>query len=395
MDDRQRQRNLDHCLKCSTCHTQCPVVANYPAFPGPKQLGPELERLRLSRKPKEAFEIDEKLAYCTNCKRCDLACPHGVKPSYYNLKNKAGLKAGKGEGFRDWVLAHNVWWGKLGSTVPSLANFILQFPLTKWGMGLLGIAPRDFPLYQKKKLLPSNKITDKKVLYYPGCYATYNEPEIIQSVLNILTASGYQVEIAPVDCCGTPMLSNGLWEESTQRALKNTEIFLKYVNKGYKIVTTCPSCGLTLKEEYGALIPGDSFSRLKENTWDLFELLAEEEIVPFHFTGEKLLEKAYYHVPCHLKAQGIGTPAADFLRKFVVKDLIIEDRFCCGISGTYGFKKEKYQLAMDIGEPLFQEIKSSGSPLVITDCGTCKLQIVHGTGVKTIHPAILLGELVR
>ncbi|KJS81681.1 MAG: hypothetical protein JM58_16550 [Peptococcaceae bacterium BICA1-8] len=78
------EHNLDHCLKCSTCHTQCPVVANYLAFPGPKQLGPELERLRLARGDKEPFEIDEALNYCTNCKRCDMACPHGVKPSYYN-----------------------------------------------------------------------------------------------------------------------------------------------------------------------------------------------------------------------------------------------------------------------------------------------------------------------
>jgi len=387
------ERNLDHCLKCSTCHTQCPVVMNHLAFPGPKQLGPELERMRLARGNKEPMEIDEALNYCTNCKRCDIACPHGVKPSYYNLKNKAKLKGKPLQKFRDWVLAHNVWWGKMASQVPGLANFGLKFPLTKAGMGLMGVANRDFPRYRKKSIRLSKVAKPKKVLYYTGCYASYNEPEVIQAAINILEACGYQVELAPVDCCGTPMVSNGLLDKATKLAEKNTDIFLKYIEKGYKIVTTCSSCGLALKEEYAHIIPGEKSNRLKKQVWDLFELLEVEEVLPFR-AGAKL-SKAYYHVPCHLKAQGIGVPAANLLRDIAIEELIVEDSYCCGISGTYGFKKEKYPLAMAIGEPLFHDIKASQAPLVITDCGTCKLQIVHGTGIEVKHPAVILEKYLK
>ncbi|MFZ5943989.1 MAG: anaerobic glycerol-3-phosphate dehydrogenase subunit C [Bacillota bacterium] len=384
------QGNLDHCLKCSTCHTQCPVVANRPAFPGPKQLGPELERLRLAKGENEPLEVDKSLAYCTNCKRCDIACPHGVKPSYYNLKNKANIKGGFLKKTRDWVLAHNVWWGKIAKNIPAMANFGLKFPLTKQAMGLVGIAKRDFPEYKKLKIRVSNVAKTKKVLYYPGCYASYNEPEIMQAAVDLLQAYGYQVEIAPVDCCGTPMVSNGLITEFQQLADKNINIFQEFIEKGYKIVTSCSSCGLALKEEYAAMIPGEKTNHLRRNVWDLFELLAEEDNDPF--SGREKLAKAYYHVPCHLTAQGIGTPAAALLSKYAVEELIVEDSYCCGISGTYGFKKEKYPLAMEIGRPLFEEIQKNQVPLVITDCGTCKLQIVHGTGVAVKHPAIILRD---
>ena len=387
------ERNLDHCLKCSTCHTQCPVVAYYLAFPGPKQLGPELERLRLARGGKAPFEIDEALNYCTNCKRCDIACPHGVKPSYYNIKNKAKLKGKSLNKFRDWILAHNVWWGKIGSQIPSLTNFGLKFPLTRLSMGLVGVANRHFPKYEKKKVIISKEKKEKKALYYAGCYASYNEPQIIQAAVNILEACGYQVELAPAACCGTPMVSNGLLEEAGKLAEKNTDIFLKYIQQGFKIITTCSRCGLALKEEYAHMLPGEKSNRLRKNIWDLFEILDEEGILPF--SSSQKIAKAYYHVPCHLKAQGIGVPAANLLKAIAIKELIIEDSYCCGISGTYGFKKEKYALSMAIGGPLFQDIKESQVPLVITDCGTCKLQIEHGTGVTVNHPAVILENYLK
>ena len=40
-----------------------------------KQSGPDGERLRL----KSAELYDEALKYCTNCKRCEVACPSDVK----------------------------------------------------------------------------------------------------------------------------------------------------------------------------------------------------------------------------------------------------------------------------------------------------------------------------
>ena len=142
------------------------------------------------------------------------------------------------------------------------------------------------------------------------------------------------------------------------------------------------------------MLPGEKTQRLKQNVWDLFELLEEEDTLPFK-PGKKLAKKAYYHVPCHLSAQGIGVPAANLLKELAVDELIVEDSYCCGISGTYGFKKEKYPIAMAIGKPLFDDIKESKATLAISDCGTCKLQIIHGTGIEVKHPAVILEKYLK
>ncbi|MDF3008833.1 MAG: sn-glycerol-3-phosphate dehydrogenase subunit, partial [Enterobacter kobei] len=66
---------FDSCIKCTVCTTACPVSRVNVDYPGPKQAGPDGERLRL----KDGTLYDEALKYCTNCKRCETACPSGVK----------------------------------------------------------------------------------------------------------------------------------------------------------------------------------------------------------------------------------------------------------------------------------------------------------------------------
>jgi glycerol-3-phosphate dehydrogenase subunit C len=58
-------------------------------------------------------------------------------------------------------------------------------------------------------------------------------------------------------------------------------------------------------------------------------------------------------------------------------------------------KKQNYDLAMEIGKPLFEEIKKSGVDRVVTGCGSCAMQIAQGTGLKVVHPLTLLAEAYR
>ncbi len=67
--------SFESCIKCTVCTTYCPVAKANPLYPGPKQAGPDGERLRL----KDPALYDEALKYCTNCKRCEVACPSDVK----------------------------------------------------------------------------------------------------------------------------------------------------------------------------------------------------------------------------------------------------------------------------------------------------------------------------
>ena len=71
------------------------------------------------------------------------------------------------------------------------------------------------------------------------------------------------------------------------------------------------------------------------------------------------------------------------------------DHDCCGIAGTYGLKKEKYDIAMAVGAPLFEKIQASGAAAAACDSETCRWQIESATGVRTRHPVEFLLDAYR
>ena len=82
-----------------------------PEYPGPKQAGPDGERLRLKNK----YFFDEALKYCLNCKRCDVACPSGVKIS--DIIQEARIEfSTHGPKLRDRMLASTDFMGTLASS---------------------------------------------------------------------------------------------------------------------------------------------------------------------------------------------------------------------------------------------------------------------------------------
>ena len=67
---------------------------------------------------------------------------------------------------------------------------------------------------------------------------------------------------------------------------------------------------------------------------------------------------------------------------------------CCGMAGTYGFKKENYANSQAIGEPLFEQIRSVNPDVVACDCETCKWQIEMSTGYKVENPISILAQAI-
>ena len=101
-----------------------------------------------------------------------------------------------------------------------------------------------------------------------------------------------------------------------------------------------------------------------------------------------------YHVPCQYRAHRIGKPGLQILNLIPELKVVDSQVACCGIAGTYGYKEEKYAVAMDVGKPLFEFIASKvrESPLVICDSETCRWQITHATGKPAVHPVELLAK---
>jgi glycerol-3-phosphate dehydrogenase subunit C len=99
-----------------------------------------------------------------------------------------------------------------------------------------------------------------------------------------------------------------------------------------------------------------------------------------------------YHAPCHLRAQGIGKPGLELLEMIPGLRLVDTDAGCCGIAGSYGFKADRYAIGLQVGQELFKAVRESGAGRVVSECGTCRLQITHATGATSLHPLSVLRE---
>ena len=65
---------------------------------------------------------------------------------------------------------------------------------------------------------------------------------------------------------------------------------------------------------------------------------------------------------------------------------------CSGVDGTWGLKREYYELSLKVAEPLFQELRAARQNRIASDCPLAALQIAQGTGVAPRHPIQIVAE---
>ena len=135
---------------------------------------------------------------------------------------------------------------------------------------------------------------------------------------------------------------------------------------------------------------------VSERTYDVCELLLE-----LHDRGElrtemqPVEEAVAYHAPCQQQGHWMGKPALELLALVPGLDVRELDARCCGIAGTYGLKREKYEIAMATGADLFEQIRASQAGVVACDSETCRWQIEHATRKPSAHPIELLHRAYR
>jgi glycerol-3-phosphate dehydrogenase subunit C len=250
-----------------------------------------------------------------------------------------------------------------------------------------------FRSWAGKRRIPRQEQPRKQVVYFHGCATNYYEPWVGKAAIEVLEHNGFDVIIAQQGCCGLPLLSNGAFDAASKYHKHNIANLLPYAQRGIPIVGTSTSCTLTLKDEAPELLGmhDDAARMLAENTYDIFEflrLLYERGELRTDF---KPIDRTLpYHPPCQLRAHRVGRPALDILELVPGLTLVESQSACCGIAGTYGVKKEKYQIGMDVGQHLFNFVNESDSDLALCDSETCRWQITHGTGVKSQHPIEIL-----
>jgi len=391
--------NSDVCIRCAACMTVCPVSRVTPKFPGPKQAGPGAERFRRPGEP----SADKWIDLCIGCHLCDMVCSSGVNISELNLIAKAKYLDEKGRPFRDWLLTHSYLFGRFGSFSSPLINPLLKNPLTKWLVeAILRIdRRRELPGYEsstfRRWFKEHHPKGNKKVAYFYGCYTNTNEADVGRATVQVLGAAGFEVILPPQRCCGIPMLGNGDFKGAKKLACYNVPSLLKAIHSGSDIVFSSTSCGHMIKHEYSQLLSIPGAEKVAAHTFDLFEFLRNlKESNDLNLNLKELPLKAAYFAPCHLRALGVGLPAVEILRFIPGLQLDNIEADCCGLGGTYGFKKEKYEISQEIGKDLAKAIDRLKPETILSDCEGCRMQIRHLTGLKVLHPIqILRDALVR
>ena len=397
--------SLDQCIKCNICTTACPVLAVTDLFPGPKYEGPQAERFRWLNK----LSPDQSVDYCSGCRVCNMVCPTGVKIAEINSRARAKLvKHGNISSrirLRNNLVARPELLGQIAHPISPLANYALNLKPTRWlAEVILGIH-HSAPLPKFSDQLftswfhnhPKPTSSPRKVVYFHGCSTEYYEPRIGRAAIRVLEANGCEVIVPPQNCCGLPLLSNGEFEAAYAYHKNNVRNLVDYALQGIPIIGTSTSCILTLKEEAPELLEMyDENSRLvAANTFDFNEfLLMLLEEGSLNLNLNPLPWKLGYHVPCQYRAHRIGKPGLQILNLIPELKIIDSQSACCGIAGTYGYKKEKYVIAMEVGQSLFQFILQdmADSPIVVCDSETCRWQITHATGIPAVHPVEILAK---
>ena len=405
----------DACLKCNVCNTVCPVARVTDLFPGPKYVGPQAQRFRLATVHSPGAEgesavhsPDRTVDYCSGCGFCSNACPADVKIAEMNNRARAALRSGHRPRLRDWALGQTDLTGTLGVLTAPIANWSLRNRLFRALIDLVIGIDRRAPLPAFSRRTFRSRIgrrgrvgpadgpgPDRAVVYFHGCAANYYEPHVAQAAVAVLERNGFEVIVPPQVCCGLPLISNGLYGEARGRARRNLSVLADYARAGYRIVGTSTSCTHTFKAEYREMLDlvDDDARVVAEATWDICEFLLD-----LHDRGRldtrfgALDETLPYHAPCQLRSHGIGLPALDLFALVPGLVPLDMDHDCCGIAGTYGLKKEKYDIAMAVGAPLFRKIRASGADQAVCDSETCRWQIAAATGAQLRHPVEILAE---
>ena len=387
--------SLDACVKCTICETQCPVSAVTPLFTGPKFVGPQAERFR------NGESVDHSLDYCSSCGTCTLVCPQGVQIAELNSQARAVMKADHMP-LRDRLIGQTTLMGMAMTPVAPIANAALHNGVIRTVMEKVVKVHRNAPMppaqtqtfesWFRKRTQPSGPFPRGAVVFFHGCAGGYFEVETSKKTVEVLEHLGYEVLVPKQGCCGLAQQSNGLFDQATASVLKLCDQ-LRSSGRDLTIISSSGSCTGMLKHEAHEIM-GVSDERLKDVGTRIRDVM--EFLLNLHDSGElptdfqRIEMTVPYHAPCQLKSQGIGKPALEVLKLIPGLTVVDSEKVCCGIAGTYGLKKEKYDIAQAVGRPLFEMVKETNPNLALCDTETCRWQIEKSSGVRTVHPITLI-----
>ena len=218
-----------------------------------------------------------------------------------------------------------------------------------------------------------------EVLFWVGCAGSFDDraKKITKSFVKILNKAGVSFAVlgAEESCTGDPAKRAGNEFLFQMQAMANIEVMNAY--EVTQIVTTCPHCFNTLKNEYPEL--GGKYE-VVHHTQFINKLLKEERftISGSHFKGKRIT----YHDPCYLgRANQVYEAPRDLIRKLDAE--LVEMKsckskgLCCGAGGAQMFK-EPEKGNKDINIERTEQALETQPEIIAAGCPFCNTMMTDG-----------------
>jgi FAD/FMN-containing dehydrogenase/Fe-S oxidoreductase len=363
----------------------------------------EMMQGELSKEGWRSEEVKEALELCLSCKACKTECPVSVDMATWKAEFLAHYYAGRRHPLPHYVFGFMDRWARLASFAPFVANLPVRLPvlggMTKW---LLGVAPsrelprfaaRDFRTEFKQKKLATADLGKRSVLLWLDTWNNYFQPHVLSAARKVLLASGHDVQIprGPI-CCGRPLYDFGFLDAARGYLLRILDVCEPQIRAGIPIVMLEPSCASVFRDELVNLLPNDQRAiRLSQQTILFSEALVQSAggWRPPGLNGSRFV----VHGHCHQKAVLTMNDDMALLRATGAQVELL-DSGCCGMAGSFGFEKAKYEVSQKLAERvLLPGLQVAHQDAIVVSNGfSCREQIKQNSKRRAVHLAEVLAS---
>ncbi|MFL5444955.1 MAG: FAD-binding and (Fe-S)-binding domain-containing protein [Myxococcales bacterium] len=338
----------------------------------------------------------EALDLCLACKGCKSECPVNVDMATYKAEFLSHHYAGRLRPRSAYAMGLIHWWARAASRAPRLANFVSHAPGLSAGFKWLGgvAGEREVPRFatetfrkwfENRKTAGSTDAGRPRILLWADTFDNFFHPEVAKSAVAVLEHLGYAVVIQPERlCCGRPLYDYGMLDLAKRKLRQILDTLREELSRGTRVVVLEPSCAATFRDELPGLFPHDEHAKwLADQTRTFAELLAEED-----FDAAPLRARALVHGHCHDKSILGFEKEKEVLERLGVEANVV-DSGCCGMAGSFGFEREKYDVSMKIAEDkLLPAVRKGPSDaLLVIDGFSCREQVEQAVGRRGLHLA--------